>query len=146
MSLIRWLLTFCLARVSNDVSRTLCAHNWQHRLRDPQRPEKVRFELGAHIIFRQFLDHAEVAIPGVIDNDIELAEVVSGSLYRVKGSAAVGDIELERQDSVAVPLDERVQGPQVASRCSNRAPRSRAASAHSRPKPFDAPVMITSAP
>src|SRR6266446_7686418 len=103
----------------NDVSRTLRAHDWQRRLYDPQRPKKVRFELGAHIIFRQFLDHAEVAITGVIDNDIELAEVISGSLYRVEGSAPVGDIELERQDGVAVPLDERVQGPQVASRCGN---------------------------
>ncbi len=50
------------ARHLNDMSRTLRTHDGQRRLGDPQRPEKVRFELGAHIIFRQFLDHAEMAI------------------------------------------------------------------------------------
>jgi len=73
------------ARHLDDVSPTLRTHDWQRRLGDPQRPEKVRFELGAHILFREFLDHAEMAIASIIDNNIEPAEVVGSSLHRLEG-------------------------------------------------------------
>ena len=66
--------------------------------------------LGSHFVFPQFLDHSEVAVASIVDNDVELAEVVGGSLHRVVVGAPVGDIELHRQDSVVVPLDERRKG------------------------------------
>ncbi len=73
------------ARHLNDMSRTMRTHDGQRRLGDPQRPEKVRFELGAHILFREFLNHAEMAIASIIDNNIEPAEVVGSSLHLLEG-------------------------------------------------------------
>ena len=42
-----------------------------------------------------------------------------GSLHRVEVGTAVGDVELNRQDCVAVRVDERIQGLELASRRSN---------------------------
>ncbi len=62
------------ARHLNNVTGALRAHDRQRRLCDPQRAEKVRLELRSHVVFRQFFDHAEVAVAGVVDDDVELAE------------------------------------------------------------------------
>jgi hypothetical protein len=89
------------------VTGALRPHDRQRRLCDPQGAEEVRLELRSHLVLREFLDHAEVAVAGVVDDDVELAEVVGGFLHSVEVGAAVGDIELNRQDRIAVGVDER---------------------------------------
>ncbi len=54
----------------------------------------------------QLLDEAEVAVAGVVDDDVEPAEVVVGLLDGGEVGVAVGDVQLDRQQRVAVFLDE----------------------------------------
>ncbi len=42
----------------------------------PERAEEVRLDLVARLVFGQLLDEAEVPVAGVVDHDVELAEVV----------------------------------------------------------------------
>jgi len=51
-----------------------------------------------------------VAVTGVVDDDVELAEVLGGLLDGGKVGVLVGDVELNRQEGVTVLLDEIVEG------------------------------------
>ena len=59
------------ARDLDDVARALRAHDRQRRLRDPQRAEDVGLQLRAHLGLGQLLDHAEVPVARVVDDDVE---------------------------------------------------------------------------
>ncbi len=86
----------------------------QRGLGHPQRAEDVGLDLVACLLLGQLLDEAEVAVAGVVDDDVEPAEVVVRLLDRGEVRVAVGDVELDRQQRVAVLLGEVVQGGGVA--------------------------------
>jgi hypothetical protein len=84
---------------------------------------------------------SEKAGQGYRVRDVELAEVLGGLPDGGEVGVAVGDVELNRQKGVAVVLDETVRSSRLRAVPATLSPHSRAASVHSRPKPFDAPVM-----
>ena len=53
-----------------------CAQEGERGLGDPDGAEEVRLELGAELGLAELLDHPEVAVAGVVDDDVEPAEVV----------------------------------------------------------------------
>jgi hypothetical protein len=109
-------------------------------LGDPQRAEQVDLDLVAGLLLGDLLDHAEQAVAGVVDHDVEAAEVVDGLLHGGGDGRPVGDVDL--QGRMASPyLTRSSNAPADRLRAATRSPRSRAASVHSRPKPLDAPVM-----
>jgi hypothetical protein len=57
-------------------------------------------------LFGELLDEAEVAVAGVVDDDVQAAEVVVRLLDGGEGGVAVGDVELDRQQRFAVLLGE----------------------------------------
>ena len=86
----------------------------QRRLCHPERTEEVRLELAADVGLAHLLDEAEVAVAGVVDDDVEPAEAIVRLLHGGEVRVAVGDVEGDRQDRVAVGLDEVVEGGGVA--------------------------------
>ena len=52
-------------------------------------------------------------VAGVVDNDVELAEVLGGLPDGVEVGVAVGNVELNRQEGVAVIPDEIVEVAEV---------------------------------
>ena len=92
-----------------------CARRIRQRgLGDPQRAEDVRLDLVARLLLGQLLDEAELPVAGVVDDDVEPAEVVVRLLDRGEVGVAVGHVELDRQQRVAVLLDEVVERRGVA--------------------------------
>ena len=73
----------------------------QRRLGDPQSAEHVGLDLVARLLLGQLLDEAEVAVAGVVDDDVEPSEVVVRLLDRGEVRVAVGHVELNRQKRVA---------------------------------------------
>jgi hypothetical protein len=47
----------------------------QSGLNDPEHPKVVRLEQSANVSLARFLYRAHQGVPGVVDNDVELAEV-----------------------------------------------------------------------
>jgi hypothetical protein len=70
--------------------------------------------IWARLGLGEFLDEAEVPVAGVIDDDVKPAEVVVGLLDRGEVRVAVGDVQLNRQQRVAVFLGQVGQGCGVA--------------------------------
>jgi hypothetical protein len=60
----------------NDVPAALGAQVQQRGLGHPQRTEQVGLQLGAGLGLGEFLDEAEVPVAGVVDHDVQPAEVV----------------------------------------------------------------------
>ena len=88
----------------------------QRRLGDPERPEEVGLHLGPDLVLGQLLDEPEVPVAGVVDDDVELPEGPVRGLDGREVRLPVGDVELERQDRLAVLLHQVVQGRDVAGR------------------------------
>ena len=97
-----------------DVARVLAAQDGQRGLGDPQRAEHVRLELVARVGLGQFLDHAELAVAGVVDDDVEPSEVPGGQFHRREVRRAVVDVQLQRQQRVAELLAQVIQRGGVA--------------------------------
>ena len=67
--------------------------------------------------------------------------MLMGALHRAERRLAVGDIESQREQRVAVLGPEVVQRAVSRAVAATRSPRSSAAFVHSRPKPREVPVM-----
>ncbi len=113
----------------------------QRCLGHPERAEHVGLELRADLRLGDLLDHAEVPVAGVVDDDVQPPEALVGTLDGGEIGVAVGDVERDRQDRVAVLGDQVVELAMSRAVAATWSPRSRAAIAHSRPKPRDVPVM-----
>lgn len=124
----------------DDVARALLAEDREDRLRDMKNAEEVRFELVAQLLLGDLLDRSEEAVARIVDDDVDRPERLVRGLHRSVHPVAVGDVEPEREDGVAVVLDQVSQSVCVLRAVvATLSPRSRAAK--SRPNPFDAPVM-----
>jgi hypothetical protein len=66
------------------------------------------------LLVRDLFDGAEEAVAGVVDDDVELAEVLVGTLDGGEHLVAVGDVELEGEHGVAVLFDQIYQCVGVA--------------------------------
>jgi hypothetical protein len=102
------------ARHLQDVARSLRAEVGHRGLGDEQGAEHVGVELRPGLGLGDLLDHAELAVAGIVDDDVEPAVAVVGVLHRGEDGVPVGDVELQRQDLVAEPLHEVVQRRGVA--------------------------------
>lgn len=98
-----------LARDLQDPAGALGSQHGQDRLGDPDGTEEVRLHLGAQVGLGELLDHAEEAVTGVVDDDVEPPEPLHGPLDGLEGRLPVGDVEGQCQDVVAVAAYERVE-------------------------------------
>ena len=94
------------ARHRDDVTALLFAHDRQHGLRDPERAEEVRLHLLARFRFRDFLDGAEAAVSGVIDQDVDPAESLLCGRDRFEHRVPIVHVEGERENRVAERVRE----------------------------------------
>ncbi len=122
--------------------RALLAQERQRRLGDPERAEEVGLHLVADVGLAELLDHAELAVAGVVDDDVEAAELLVRRADRGERAVPVGDVEAAAA-AAGRRTSRRGRRGSTVSRAvaATESPRSRAAIAHSRPKPRDAPVM-----
>ena len=84
----------------------LLAQIRQRGLGDPQRAEHVRLDLVAGVLLGQLLDEAELAVAGVVDDDVQAPEMVVGLLDRGEVGGAIGDVQRDRQNRVAELVDQ----------------------------------------
>jgi len=122
------------------VPAALLAHERQSRLCDPQGAEQIRLELVARLLLAELLDHPELAVAGIVDDNVEPAETlvrttVSNAEPRSVTSSASASAE---SGWAATRSSSALRSRAVAATLS---PRSSAAFAHSRPKPREVPVM-----
>ena len=68
-------------------------------------------------MLRQLLDEAELAVAGVVDDDVQAPEMVVGLLYRGEVGGAIGDVQCDRQNRVAELVDQIGQCRGVARGC-----------------------------
>ena len=78
----------------------------QRGLRHPQRTEHVRFELSAGLHLGHLFEHSEVTEASIVHDDIESTEMIVRLFHGGEVGLAVIHVELQRQDAVAIRLDE----------------------------------------
>src|SRR6266568_6176555 len=98
----------------DDVARALLAEDREDRLRDVENAEQVRLELVAQLLLGDLLDRSEEPVARVVDDDVDPPERLVRGLHRSEHLVAVGDVELDREDGVAVLLDQVTQSVCVA--------------------------------
>ena len=85
----------------DDVTAALLAQEWKRGLSDPQRPEQVRLDLLARLTLAELLDHAELPVAGVVDDDVQPAEVLVRAADALERRRAVGHVQRKGEESVA---------------------------------------------
>src|SRR6266496_2985075 len=83
-------------------------------LRDMENAEQVRLELVAQLLLGDLLDRSEEPVARVVDDDVDPPERLVRGLHRSEHLVAVGDVEFDREDGVAVLLDQVTQSVRVA--------------------------------
>ena len=79
------------------MTAALSAKQRQGGLGHPERTEQVGLELIARVGFAELLDHAEVPVAGIVDDDVEPAEMIMGLLDGREIGRSVGYVEFDRQ-------------------------------------------------
>src|SRR3954463_3496156 len=98
----------------DDVPAPLLAQVRQGSLGDPERTEQVGLDLAPRLVLRELLDHPEVPVTGVVDDDVESAEVVVCLRHGREVGVTIGDVERDRQQAGAVLLHQVVETGDVA--------------------------------
>src|SRR5437868_1142881 len=98
-----------------DVSTALRAKDRKRSLGHPQGPEEVGLDLRPRLFLAELLHHAELAVAGVVDDDVEAAEPLTRMTHSGENGVTVGDVERDGQDAVAVFREEVVELGDVAS-------------------------------
>jgi hypothetical protein len=80
------------------------------------------------------LDGGDVAVPGIVDHDIDTAEFLEASLHHSQRGVVVGDVEVQRQHATAGLRDEVVQQLRLASRGDHRGARCESRLNHCAPE------------
>jgi hypothetical protein len=105
------------------------------------RAEEVGGEQFLDLVVGGLLDGGAVAMPSVIDQDVDGTEALTGGAHDLIPLGAVGDIERERE---RVPGCDRARSSTLAASravTTTFSPRLRTAVASARPKPPEQPVM-----
>ena len=92
------------------------AHDRQHRARHGREAEEIGVEHRAHVGVVAFLDRREIAVAGVVDEDIDAAEASLGRLDRGVDLLLLVDVEREREAVLVVARDNVVDLRLVARR------------------------------
>ena len=82
------------ARCTEYVTPTLLSQQWHGRLNDRKGAENVRFIQCSHIVRAGFLNHTDKWIAGIIENNIEPAEVSVRLLHGRLHLIGLGDVQL----------------------------------------------------
>jgi hypothetical protein len=85
----------------HDLSPSLVAHSGQHQLRQPHEAEHVRVELAAHLLGRDLLDRAALAVAGIVDEHAHGSLGVLDAPNRASHRLFVADVQ--RHYFAAVP-------------------------------------------
>ena len=113
----------------------------QHRSGDAEQAEHVGAEQLAGLRGAGLLDRAEQAVAGIVDQDIDAAELLHRLARGLVGLGLAGDVEPRRQQALMC-AKARGDGVGIAGGRNHRIARpSSAASAIRAPKPREAPVM-----
>ena len=96
-------------RELHDEPAALLAQQRDRRLGDVVDAPEVRLELGAEIGVVRRLDGRHVGVAGVVDDHVDPAEAVAGGGQRLPCLGGIGHVEAEREEAVAVALDELVE-------------------------------------
>jgi hypothetical protein len=92
----------------------LLAQVRQRGLGDPQRAEHVGLDLIACLLLGQFFDEPELAVTGVVHHDVQAPEMVVRLADGGEVCVSIGDVQPNRQQCVAVLVDQIVQRCGVA--------------------------------
>jgi hypothetical protein len=116
------------------------AQMWECGAAGTHRPEEVHVDYAAPLLVGIGLDVALGADPGVVDQDIEPAEAVGGLCSRGLDGGGVGDVGLEREQSVlhaATPaVQHRDSGASACEQAGGGEADPRAPASHERGKPI----------
>src|SRR5690349_20117058 len=100
----------------DDVTRALLAHERDSGLGHPERTEEVGLHLGADLLLGDLLDEPELPVAGIVDDDVQPAEMrgrlTGGGLH----GGLVGDVEGQRMDGFSELTDVVRQGVDVPGR------------------------------
>ena len=127
----------------DDRARLLGPHDRQHRARHRGEAEKIGLEHGADVGVLALLDRGEIAVAGVVDEDVDAAERAARvGLTAASISACLSTSSCKREAVRRVawrrcrrPLPDRAPSRRRGSRARCRIVAS------SRPKPVEQPVM-----
>ena len=89
----------------DDRPRLLGAHDREHRARHGGEAKEIGLEHGAHVGVVAFLDRGEIAVAGVIDEDVDAAEASLGGFDRGVDLILLVDVESEHEAVLLVPGD-----------------------------------------
>ena len=81
-------------------------HPGKHRLDHRHRTEELSFEQLADVGVVTFLDGRAVTVAGVVDENVDAAELLLGLGDRLGDLGAVGDVEGECQYGICVAFSE----------------------------------------
>ena len=100
----------------DDRARLLGAHDRQHGARHGGEAEEIGVEHRAHVGVVAFFDSREIAVAGVVDEDVDAAEPSFGRLDRSVDLILLVDVERKRKAVLGVARDNVVDLGLVARR------------------------------
>jgi hypothetical protein len=123
------------------VAAALLAQHGQRGARDVGDAEEVGLDLRAKVVVGHVLDGADVAVPGVVDHDVETAESLDGLLHGRACRSRIGHVERDRANAIAVLRDQCRQVVRPTRGGDDAGPAARTALASALPRPRELPVM-----
>jgi hypothetical protein len=97
------------------VAATLSAQQRKSRLDDGQRSEHVGVEVRLGLGRHDFFDSAHVAVTCIAKDHVETTKMVVRLFDRLEDRIAIGNVERQGKDGVAIGSDKVVEGLRVAS-------------------------------
>ena len=98
------------------MTAALLAQDRHNRLRDVHDTVEVGVDLRPERVDRRVLERAQVAVPGVVDDDIDATERLLGLSDHARSRVVVGHVEPQGKHRVAVLVDEVLQPLRVTRR------------------------------
>ncbi|MDX6280463.1 MAG: hypothetical protein QOH03_1534 [Kribbellaceae bacterium] len=92
-----------------DVTAALLAQNRYDRLRHVHHTVEIGVDLCPERVDRRVVERGQIAVAGVVDDDIDATERLLGLNDRPRGRVVVGDVESQDEYCVAVLVDEILQ-------------------------------------
>jgi len=87
---------------TDDVTAALLSKIRKSRTDHAQSSEKVSVEFCANTRLIRFLNGAYESITGIVENNVELAEVHAGARNSILDLSSVGHIQSQRQNRIAI--------------------------------------------
>jgi hypothetical protein len=97
----------------DDASKAPRPHRGQHELAHAHEPEHVGLELAAHLVERNALDRARLAVAGVVDQRPDGALLGLHGLDRRAHRVVVGHVERQQPAAAVLQIGDRVGTPRA---------------------------------